>query len=316
MKLHNLKTTRGFTLIELLVAMAITTIIVTILVSITALSLDTWNRSRSEIRASRQGKAMIDSMARDFESLVIRKGNNFEWLSAESNPDETDGPKGNGSPNSVDLIFFSAATDRYDGQIGVDGADMGGDVSTIGYQLTYKDPIDASDEDKFKTFVLYRKIVNPDKTFTNLLGQEDLQGEFSNYTGSGAEAVDDEVNFICENVYQFTVTFHVDATVTDESNGTTKTISVPVSVGQDGSQTQNFAIKGTDIETDFPGITGVTNDQLKSGRVAAVEISLTVLSDFGLRQMKNRPNISGNALNELIAENSYQFSKLITVPGS
>jgi prepilin-type N-terminal cleavage/methylation domain-containing protein len=160
----------GFTLIELLVAMAITTIIVTVLVSITALSLDTWNRSRSEIRAARQGKAMIDSMAQDLESLVLRKGNSFEWLNAQSKP-STEGPNGRPSPNAIDFFFFSAATDRYNGQIGVANVDMGGDVSSIAYQLRYKDPISNGTDDKFKTFVLYRKIVNPDRTFTSLLGQ-------------------------------------------------------------------------------------------------------------------------------------------------
>jgi uncharacterized protein (TIGR02599 family) len=75
-------TRRGFTLMELMVAMAITTIIVTVLVSITSIALDTWNRSRSELRASRQAKGMIDSMARDFEALVTRRGNTNEWLSA------------------------------------------------------------------------------------------------------------------------------------------------------------------------------------------------------------------------------------------
>ncbi|MDP4645929.1 MAG: type II secretion system GspH family protein, partial [Akkermansiaceae bacterium] len=76
MKTPSPKARRGFTLIELLVAMAITTLIVTVLVSITSLALDTWNRSRSEIRASRQAKAMVDSMASDFESMVSRRGNN------------------------------------------------------------------------------------------------------------------------------------------------------------------------------------------------------------------------------------------------
>ena len=75
---------RGFTLMELMVAMAITTIIVTVLVSITSIAIDTWNRSRSELRAARQAKAMVDTMARDFESLVTRRGNENEWLSAIS----------------------------------------------------------------------------------------------------------------------------------------------------------------------------------------------------------------------------------------
>ena len=324
MKIHQKNTSRGFTLIELLVAMAITTIIVTILVSVTALSLDTWNRSRSEVRASRQGEAMIDSMARDFESLVVRKGNNFEWLSADSDP-SSEGPNGNSSPNSVDLVFFSAATDRYDGQVGVDGVDLGGDVSTIAYQLRYKDPIDGDEDDDFKTFVLYRKIVNPDTTFGNAalagtLGKTDLQAAFS--TAISGSAVDDEVNFICENIYQFTVTFHVDVTITDTSAtpATSETVSVAVPVGQQsGDQTSLFSITGSGIVTDYkPANSDIGDDQLKSGRVTAVEISLTVLSDFGLKQMRNRSfsDTDPDEFDEFIAKNSYQFSKLIPVPGS
>ena len=65
---------RGFTLMELMVAMAITTIIVTVLVSITFIAMDTWNRSRAELRAARQAKAMVDIMVRDFEAMVTRRG--------------------------------------------------------------------------------------------------------------------------------------------------------------------------------------------------------------------------------------------------
>jgi len=303
--------TSGFTLIELLVAMAITTIIITILVSITSLSLDTWNRSRSEIRAARQGKSMIDSMARDFESLVVRKGNNFEWLYAEANP-PTNGPNSNKytSPNAIDLVFFSAATDRYDGQIGVTGQDLGGDVSTIGYQLTYKDPIAGGNNDAFKTFVLYRKLVNPDETFQKLLGQSDLNAEFDKLPN----AVDEEANFICENVYQFTITFHVEVAVTVTGPpATTKLMDVPITVNTKGGKNRKFKLIGSGITTDFKS-TLVTDAQLATGRVKAVEVSLTVLTDFGLQQMRKRPSIAD--LDEFIAKNSYQYSKLIPVPGS
>ena len=139
---------RGFTLMELMVAMAITTIIVTVLVSITSIAMDTWNRSRAELRAARQAKSMVDTMARDFEALITRRGNDFEWLSAES-PTRTIGNKLE-STNSSDLIFFSGSTERYNGDIG-GTKDLGGDVSCIGYRLIYDDPIDPNS--KFDTFV-------------------------------------------------------------------------------------------------------------------------------------------------------------------
>lgn len=312
---------RGFTLIELLVAMAITTIIITVLVSVTAMALETWNRSRAEIRAARQAKSMIDTMARDFESFVSRKGNAFEWLSAKSAP-PSDGPKGNLSPNAIDLVFFSAATDRYNGKIGT-ATDLGGDVSTVGYKLTYKDPIAGAVNDGFKTFVIYRKLVDPNITFANILGQASIKAPFEAAvnTGDTGADVDKEVNFICENVYQFTVTFHVSTTITNPGPSvSTKIVSVAVPVGNKDSDglVKEFRITGNGIQTTFsPSGTGApTNDQLKAGRLSAAEISITVISDFGLQQMRRRSDLTGPKLAEFIAKHSYQYSKVVQLPGS
>jgi prepilin-type N-terminal cleavage/methylation domain-containing protein len=312
MKTRSKNSRRGFTLIELLVAMAITTIIITVLVSVTALALETWNRSRAEIRAARQAKSMIDTMARDFESFVSRKGNDFEWLYAKSNP-SLKGPKDTVSPNALDLIFFSAATDRYNGNIGTAFPDNNGDVSTIGYQLAYKDPIDPSSTGDFKTFVLYRKLVDPKETFEKNLGQTSLGGKLD-FGTTGANAVSAKENFICENVYQFTTTLHL-----RYMDGTTsKTIRVPI--GQAANSARNLSVKGNGITdndgNDITGITGATGAQIKSSQLSAVEVSITVLSDFGIQQMRRRSDLIGNKLAEFIAKNSYQYSKVVQLPGS
>jgi prepilin-type N-terminal cleavage/methylation domain-containing protein len=296
---------RGFTLMELMVAMAITTIIVTVLVSITSIAIDTWNRSRSELRASRQAKAMVDTMARDFEALVTRRGNDSEWLSAVSGS-TAPGDKLK-STNAADLIFFSGSTDRYNGNIGGSG-DNGGDVSCVAYRLSYRDPVDQNGN-TFKTFVLNRILVNPDITFRDLLGKPDLTAAFSTYSSQ----LNDAENFVCENVFQFTVTFHVEVTRT---SGTTSTVlTVPVTVGQSGSGqvTTSLKIKGTGIEASATS-GGVSTDELKAGRIKAMEISLTVLSDTGIDQLRNRP-FSGNQQAEFMAKNSYQYAKLIQLPG-
>ena len=331
MKTRSKHKSNGFTLIELLVAMAITTVIITILVSITALSLDTWNRSRSEVRAARQGKAMVDSMARDFESLVVRKGNDFEWLYAVSNL-SSDGPNGNSSPNAIDLIFFSASTDRYDGKIGTTD-DKGGDVSTIGYQLVYQDPIDPGQAyglppaqlETLKTFVLYRKLVNPKETFENNLGQGTLEGklDFEDSNLGMPVAVSAQENFICENVYQFTLTFHLRYTDSSTTPAKIKTVRVPV--GQGVNSVTNLSIKGTGI-TDINGniIAGIKGESnapidgnlIKSAQLSAVEISLTVLSNFGLQQLGKRTFGTATEKAEFIAKNSYEYTKLVQVPGS
>jgi prepilin-type N-terminal cleavage/methylation domain-containing protein len=235
---------RGFTLMELMVAMAITTIIVTVLVSITSIALDTWNRSRSELRASRQGKAVIDTIARDFESMVVRRGNANEWLFAIA---ETRGIGRNlQSTNASRLIFFTAATDRYNGEIGVVNRDRGGDVSCVAYayELQYKDPLATGATGRFETFVMSRLLVNPDETFARLLGTPDLPTAFTSF----APTVSNPENFVCENVFQFSVTFNIQVS---QVNGTTTTlVNVPVTVGSNGgvNAAQRFRILGSGID--------------------------------------------------------------------
>lgn len=287
---------RGFTLIELLVAMTITTIIVTVLVSITSIAIDTWNRSRSELRAARQAKTMVDSMARDFEALVIRRGNAYEWLSATSSK-----PDG-GSTNAAKLVFFTAATDRYNGEIGKQGVDLGGDVSCVGYELDWKDPIQGGD---FKTYVLNRHLVDPKPAFENLLGKTEIGDLFTTRYGADLAKVE---NFLCENVFQFTVTFHVEVLPATTGAGTvaTQPTNKLVTIKPSGGTTK-FSIKGTGLETAPP------DETLKTGRITAVGISLTVLSDSGVDLLRKSPARADDAA--WLAKNSFQYSKLIQLPG-
>ncbi len=300
---------------ELMVAMAITTIIVSVLVSITSIAIETWNRSRSELRAARQAKAMVETMGRDFEALVTRSGNDSEWLLAESVLTSSLGPDGLQSSNAADLIFFSAAMDRYNGDLaGRDGKmntsddPEGGDVSCVAYRLAYKDPI-GGDDSPFKTFVLNRILVDPDETFRDLLGSSDLERSFGSYSSK----LDKPENFICENVFQFTVTFLIE--VAQGTGASTTMLTVPVTVGQrnSGLVTDSFSIRGSGIVASAYGA-GVSAEELQTGNVKAVEISLTVLTDAGVDQLRRRP-FSADQAAEFMAKNSYQYSKRIQLPG-
>jgi prepilin-type N-terminal cleavage/methylation domain-containing protein len=290
MKTHSQPSRKGFTLVELLVAMAITSIIVVVLISVTSMALDTWNRSRSELRAARQGKALIDTMARDFESMVVRSGNNFEWLYANV-AIPANGPNGNLSPNASELIFFNGATDRYNGGVGT-STDLGGDVSCVGYKLAYQDPISAAGTADTMTFALYRKLVDPNVTFTSLLGQANLQTAYAGIA-AGVNATESLQNFVCENIYQFTLTFHVDT-------GAANTVPVVM------NSSNPMRIAGNQLT-----MNGAINTAAK---VKSVSISITVLSDFGLQQMKKRPFASSAEKAAFIAKNSYEYSKLVSVP--
>jgi prepilin-type N-terminal cleavage/methylation domain-containing protein len=303
---------RGFTLMELMVAMAITTIIVTVLVSITSIALETWNRSRSELKASRQAKAMIDTMARDLESLVVRRGNNNQWLSAVAATEAVGKPIT--STNSTEYIFFTAVTDRYNGQVGVTGMDEGGDVSCVAYKLFFRNPINSA-SDQFETFVVNRLLVNPDDTFEKLLGETDSTNDAKTLekvfdATSFAGDLEKPENFVCENVFQFSVTFNVQVTK-GAGNPGSNVLNVPITIGRN-NQTQEFRLTGNGIESDYTGST-VTSEELKTGRISSVDISVTVLSDFGIEQLSRR-SFSGNQEAEFFAKNSYEFTKTVQIP--
>lgn len=288
---------------ELMVAMAITSIIVVALVSITSMALDTWNRSRSELRASRQAKTMIEAMSKDFEALVVRQGNLNEWLFAEV---ESTMPGDKlPSTNAAQLVFFSAATDRYNGKIG-SADDLGGDVCGIAYELKFRDAFDASKTSGVtNSYIFNRFLIDPKDAFENLLGKTNLETAFEPVKNS----MNEENYFVCENIFQFSMTFHVEVTKTDAS-GNRETFHVPV-VLQDGGASE-FHVKGNEILATGASLpSGVTVDDLKTGRLTAVEVSLTVFSDHLVAITNRREPTEKERL-----QGSFQYSKVIQVPTS
>jgi prepilin-type N-terminal cleavage/methylation domain-containing protein len=310
MKTHSSKSSRrGFTLVELLVAMAITTVIILVLVGVTSVAIDTWKRSRSEVRAASQGKAMIDSMARDLEALVVRTGNSFQWLHAET-PSTMPGADSAGkikeaSTNALDLEFFTSVTDRYDGGIGTSD-DQGGDISGVAYKLVYEDPLTSSSASDYGTFALHRILVDPDKTYTDLLGKTDLHSAFQPYD-SGSKSTE---SFICENVYQFTVTFLVEISRT--SGTTTTKLIVPVTMGD--KLINSLEVNGDKIEV-TGSVNGATTAEINAGRIVGAQLSLTVLTDFGLEQLRARSFANDSDRAKFFAKNSFEYSKMINLPG-
>lgn len=298
--------------------MVITIIIVTVLVSITSLALDTWNRSRSELRASRQAKSMIDTMARDFESLITRRANNSEWLSAVSDTaGNLPGSSTFKSSNAAQLMFFSATTDRYNGKIGVSGSDFGGDVSCVAYQLDYKNAINPANAG-FETYICRRLMVDPDDAFRDMMGKTSLLPTLATTptqppSGPKVSPQDkkysiqlaDATNFLCENIYQYSLTFNV---VID---GIANPVQYTVGPSNTGKTTNRFNVLGTGPSSNNLG--SVTAVQLASGKLTSVQISVTVLSDFGIDQLRTRTFTTAQQAG-FLAKNSFQFTKLVQLP--
>ena len=299
---------RGFTLAELMVAMAITVILLTLLVSVTAVALDGWRVSRNKVRAARQAKASLDQMSRDFEAMVLRTGTNFEWLYTETDPDDP-GPNDNESPNAARILMFSAVTDRYDGD--VEGqADKGGDVTGLSYKLLYKDPITEAYNDEFSVFALYRQLVDPDETFEVLLEHDavnpkDLDTKFKRYEDTLGESS----NFVCENIFELTVVFTVEYTELVGQRLVTRIERIPIIETGGDDAARAFSFTGNGIKVDDAG-----DVPFKRGRISAVDLSITVLTDKGIAQLRRANNFTGSALERFLSKNSYQYSKTILLP--
>lgn len=291
-----------------MVAIVITLIIVTILVSITGMATDVWMRSSSKVRAARQAKVFLDTMAKDFESLVIRSGNNFEWLRAEIDA-AANLPKvtrtQTGQSQAAALTFMTAATDRYLGQIGGKN-DRGGDISCVSYRLRYQDPIVGGMPKDTSTFVLYRLLVNPDETFQKLLGQKDLKTAFQPIVDRSTE----RQNFICENVHQFTITFLVEIMrEVPAGSGTMVPRTVRVTLSSVAPDS-NMTVTGAGLQTNV-SITGVTAGQLAAGHLRAVEISISVLSDAAIVRRN-----AGDGLSDAdYSRNAFHYSRVMQLSG-
>ena len=295
-----LKTKRkGFTLIELLVSMSVTMVIIGVLMAMTRVAVNGMVSAQNATRSSRISQEVMSTVSRDLEGIVIRSGNDYEWVNVKRNSNSGGelGPNsGKSMKNPIEMSFFSAVTDRYDGKIGTSD-DKGGDISFVRYKLVYQDIISGgSGSSDFPVFSLYRKRINPDETFSNHLSQTDL-GSFSD-----AATGDD---FLAENIYDITISFNFEFLKTD---GTSAYKRIPVQI--DGTFT-SLNIKGNEVLVNG---TELVVSGAGSARLHSADISLLVLSDTGMNGLE-RVNISSTSdFSDYLRKHGKHFSKSVTLP--
>lgn len=284
---------KGFTLIELLVSMTITLLIVGGLVSVTSTALTTFRQSTNDLRGYRQAKTALDQIALDLESLVIRNGNDFEWLNASAERSTAGGVTGYYS----ELIFLSAVTDRYNGVVTTNP----GDVSAVQYGIKYINPISNSATGGNNTFVLYRELTDPDDAFNTHLAQQTLPSAPINDLAAPA-------NFLCENIREFTIAFNILHTNDDGDEIITK---VPVlNTNDDGYKVNDFSLTGNAIATSPDLTTEPDLENITSGRIVSIDINLQVISDAVV-------GLSDSAvtdIDEKIEQEVRRYTKTIRIP--
>ena len=74
---------RAFTLVELLVAVGITAVLAAVLLSLVTSTLTLWERSASALAMDNQATLVLDRLARDLESAVVRENIGDTWIEHE-----------------------------------------------------------------------------------------------------------------------------------------------------------------------------------------------------------------------------------------
>ena len=294
----NLK--KGFTLIELMVSMTVTIVIIGLLLYVTRAAFSTLSEGTDNISSYQKGTQALDQLANDLESLVYRTGNNYQWMAASADDDSTSGVKGLYS----NLAFLTVARDRYDG----DTTTNAGDVACVQYGIKFINPIDAS-SDLDRTLVLYRRVVDPDDTFDNILGQTDILSVIDTSYG----AIDSSANVLCDSIRELSISLVIEYTPSGMT--TTKIVRLPVLLTgvttTDDHKLDKFELNGNGINLINPptNLTAEDIEGISSGRISAIDINAQVLSAdvipfLGLT----------NAPKEKIEKGIKRFSKTIFLP--
>lgn len=291
---------RGFTLVELIVSMAVTLVIVSVLLAMTRVAINGMQSSQDATRYSRISQEVLNTVSRDLEGIVIRSGNSFEWVNASDNG-ATGDDLGQGSNkeliNPIELNFFTAATDRYNGAIGT-ASDAGGDISLVSYSLVHQDVIGISSGGNSvkPVFTLYRRRIDPDEAYETYLSQETLPEV-------GEEPDGDD--FLAENIYDMTISFNFEY---DKDDGTTGYQRVPIQVNGDFSE---ISIKGDEVLVNGNEL---EVENASSARLSSADISILVISDRGMNGLERTTIGSEDDLASYLKENTRAFTKSVVLP--
>jgi len=333
---------RGFTLIEILTAAVLSGMLLGVFMLITVKFVGLFDRLRGgEARIEDIATRALDMIEDDLSaSHIDSKFYQYECLAYWDHPlhatSELGAIKNSGYNSDIPesftpaksglLLFFSKTLNR----TGV----QKGDVQALAYRLAYQDPIAYMDSrSDYKTFNLYRIANSPGSTL-DMINQRDLA---SLWKGGGGQpsvvspAVSDRPYFIndlepefmvARNVVDFRVTFLCSCIVT-EDNDEERFFSLPPRPGNSSLLPANFAklrIGGNRATNETSFYTGLLPALVpKDIRVypSAAEVSLTILSDEGMKRMRalerTNPNNRKSTLNRFVEKYGRTYTRTVKI---
>jgi len=289
--------------------MTITIIIIGLLVFVTRSAFDTLSQGNGNVSSYQKANIALEQLATDLESLVVREGNNFEWLVAERGGGDA---VANGyNAFATNLAFFTVAADRYDGDV----VGNSGDVACVHYGLGFIDPVGTGDQ----KLILYRNIFKPGRqsdtdtetnTFDNLMGtgnQEDLLGTIEDLPQSRSENVLQAVdNIVTDSIRELTVSFTVEYSQINAETGlvATNVAKIPV-ISTNANNVSDFTIRGDGLIA--PAAASAAS--IRDGRVISIDINAQVIAEDteGLLNLGTVPT-------EKVEKEITRFSKTISIP--
>jgi len=250
---------KAFTLIEVLVAAAITVIMVGLVIQITAEVLKVWNQSTGKLSANAEARIAMEILTNDLETAVFLK-NDQQWLRVESETSV------DSAGQTVALKLFAPALDRPKGP---------GDLCGISYRLAYAPAYTGASRD---TYVLFRNLADPQRTFDELLGEgpNSPQSELnSGFWQSNSTVV--PANYLAGNIVDFKVYIY------GINEDTGEEIVLNASGNSDGFARNDSSFNGN-LDLDYIYGGGGVNSTDRAPTSA--EILLTIVSDEGLEILR------------------------------
>ncbi len=280
---------------EVLVSSALTVVILTMLFTVLIGAMNAWQTGTNRLQGNADARMALDSIAQDLQSMVVRQTTlgtlGQEWLYANT----VQTPNAPAGHESTWLTFFSPSLDRQPGQQG--------DIVAVSYRVGYQDALSETDEPRFRIFGLYKHMMDTRNTFIHALGREDTREGFwlgnitldTNPFSPGTVNSLDRRSLLIPNVVDFTVNWIVSS---DDTLG-------DLPSGLDVIRINNSFRAGTGTPgTEYPGT-----------RLDAADISLTILTEEGMRMVQTfaRAGTLAQNLNRVIREHGRVYTKRVKI---